>query len=243
MVGLVFCLILALGILWGRGWLADQVDGVFDSIDQSVGRGTTIVAQTTGRLEERVADIDVLLTDLAQVTGIAAVPQAVADRAASIAERFAQIRDGWVAFRARIDAALETLAHLDRALPFIDLPTGPTEELAALDQRIEEIGASVDRLRAGAATTVQGVVDGATALRGVVGGVADVAGRLETGLAAVQDRVDRARSTIETVMWLTTAILLLLVAYIALLNVLIIRQSGRDRPRGDVPDTPVVDAT
>ena len=46
---------------------------------------------------------------------------------------------------------------------------------------------------------------------------------------AVQERIDRARSNVETLMWLTTAALLLLVAYIALLNYLLIRGYGRGR--------------
>ncbi len=234
-VGLVLSLILAIGILVGRGYLADQVGGVFDSIDEAVGRGTTVVAMTTGRLEERVADIDAFLADASAVAGNVSIPPALAERATSIADRFAQIRDGWVAVRARIDAALGTLAQIDRALPFVDLPTGPTEELAALDERIAEIDASLTRLRAGATTTLQGVVDGVTALRGVVSRVSEVATRLETGLAAVQDRIDRARVTVENVMWLTTAALLLLVAYIALLNVLLIRRPRRGRLAAATP--------
>jgi hypothetical protein len=243
-IGLVFCLVLAIGILVGRGWLAEQVDGVFDSVDQAVGRGTTIVAQTNGRLQERVADIDGLLAEVSSVAGNVSVPPSLAERVTSIADRFSQIRDGWVAVRARIDAALETLAQLDRALPFVDLPSGPTEELAALDQRVAEIDANVARMRSGVTTTVRAIADGATGLRDVVGRVADVADRLETGLDAVQDRIDRARSSIDNVMWLTTAVLLLLVAYIALLNVIIIRQARRGPPPAEAAPSPaVVDAT
>ena len=160
-VGLVLCLVLAVGILFGRAWLSDQVGGVFDSIDTAIGRGNTVVAMTTGRLEERVADLDTLVADLSATVATATVPTAIAERATSIADRFNEIRDGWVQVRARIDAALETLAQLDRALPFIDLPSGPTEELAALDQRLAEINASAASLRTGATARIQAVVDGA----------------------------------------------------------------------------------
>jgi hypothetical protein len=222
-VGLVLSLVLAVGILLGRAWLADQVAGVFDSVDTAIGRGNTVVAVTTGRLQERVADIDALVVDLASVASTATVPTAIAERATSIADRFGEIRDGWVQVRARIDAALETLAQIDRALPFIDLPSGPTDELAALDQRLAEISANAASLRTGASARVQAVVDGATGLRGAVDRVADAGTRIEEGLAAVEDRVDRAQGTVDMVMWLTTAVLLLLVAYVALLNWLLLR--------------------
>ena len=73
----------------------------------------------------------------------------------------------------------------------------------------------------------------------MVNGVAEVADRLETSLGAVQDRIDRARSTIDNVMWLTTAVLLLLVAYVAVLNVIIIRQARRG-PVGHMGVEPAV---
>ena len=223
MVGLVLCLFLAIGILIGRSWLADQAAGVFDSIDTAIGRGNTVVAVTTGRLQERVADLDSLVADLSTTAATSAVPTVIAERATSIADRFNEIRDGWVQIRARIDAALETLAQVDRALPFIDLPAGPTEELAALDQRLAEINASVAQLRTGATAQVRAVVAGATGLRGAVDRVADAGTRIEAGLAEVEDRLDRAQGTVETVMWITTAVLLLLVGYVALLNWLLLR--------------------
>lgn len=243
-IGLLLSLLLAIGVLLGRGWVANQVDGAFDSIDQAVGRGTTIVAQTNGRLQERVADLDAVLADLSGSLAGATVPAAVADRAASIADRFSEIRDGWVAARARIDAALETLAQVDAALPFVDLPPGPTEELAALDQRFLEIEDNVSRLRGRIATTVQDVTDVVTAIRGAVSRVAEAGTNVEARLAAVQDRIDVARGNVESVMWITTIALLLFVAYIALLNYLLVRGYGRgDRTVEVVTTPPVEDAT
>jgi hypothetical protein len=247
-IGLVFSIILAIVIILGRGWLAGQVDGFFDSVDQAVGGASTVVATTTGRFDERLADLDTLVTDATAQVGAVTLPPALTDRVTNLADRFGQIRDGWVAIRARIDGVLVTLAQLDRALPFIELPTGPTEELAALDQRIVEIDTSLASLRTGATRRVQDVVDAATTLRGAVGRVSEVGVRIETALDAIGDRIDRARATVGMLLWVTTGVLLLLVGYIALLNILIIR-----RPRGypaaeasdssDAPDSPIVDET
>jgi hypothetical protein len=222
-IGLALTVVLAIGILLGRGWLAGYVDDVFETVDGAVANGSTAVALTTGRLEERVADLDALVGDLGTTASTVTVPPAIAERATGIADRFSQIRDGWVAVRARIDAALATLAQIDRALPFIDLPPGPTDQLAALDQRIADIDANITALRTGATSRVGDVVAGATALRGAVDRVAEVGTRIEEGLAAVEDRLDRAHGTIDTIMWLTTALLLVLVGYVAVLNVLLIR--------------------
>lgn len=222
-IGLALTVVLAIGILLGRGWLAGYVDDVFETVDGAVANGSTVVALTTGRLEERVADLDALVGDLGTTASTVTVPPAIAERATGIADRFSQIRDSWVAVRARIDAALGTLAQIDRALPFIELPPGPTEQLAALDQRIADIDANITALRTGATSRVGDVVAGATALRGAVDRVAEVGTRIEEGLAAVEDRLDRAHGTIDTIMWLTTALLLVLVGYVAVLNVLLIR--------------------
>jgi hypothetical protein len=221
--GLGLSIVLAIGILLGRTWLAGYVDDVFDTVDGAVANGSTVVALTTGRLEERVADLDALLDDLRSTAETVTVPPAIADRATGVADRFSQIRDGWVSVRARIDSALATLAQIDRALPFVDLPPGPTEQLEALDQRIADIDANISALRSGATARVGDVVAGATALRGAVDRVTEVGTRIEEGLAAVEDRLDRAHGTIDTILWLTTALLLLLVAYVAVLNVLLIR--------------------
>ena len=222
-IGLGLSVLLAIGILFGRTWIAGYVDDVFATVDGTVANGSTVVALTTGRLEERVADLDALVTDLGTTAATVTVPPAIAQRATGIADRFGQIRDGWVAVRARIDAALATLAQIDRALPFVDLPPGPTEQLAALDQRIADIDANISALRTGATARVGDILSGATALRGAVDRVTEVGTRIEEGLAAVEDRLDRAHDTIDTLMWLTTALLLLLVGYVALLNVLLIR--------------------
>ena len=227
-VGLGLCVVLMLGILLGRTWLAGYVNDVFDTVDGAVANGSTVVALTTGRLQERVADLDALVADLQTTAATATVPPALAERATGIADRFGQIRDRWVSVRARIDSALATLAQIDRALPFVDLPPGPTEQLAALDQRIADIDANISGLRTGATARVASVLAGATALRGAVDRVAEVGTRIEDGLAAVEDRLDRAHATIDTIMWLTTAVLLILVGYIAVLNVLLIR--GYRRP-------------
>ena len=83
-----------------------------------------------------------------------------------------------------------------------------------------------------------------TAIRGAVSRVAEAGTNVEARLAAVQDRIDVARGNVESVMWMTTIALLLFVAYIALLNFLLVRGYGRgDRTVEVVATPPVEDAT
>ena len=208
--------------------MAGQVDGAFASIDQAVGRGTTIVAETNGRLQERVADLDAVAgRPLRLPSRRRPIPAAVADRAAAIADRSA--RSAMAGSRPARGSTPRSRPspRSTRALPFVDLPPGPTEELAALDQRFVEIEDNVSRLRSRLATTVQDVTDVVTAIRGAVSRVAEAGTSVETRLAAVQDRIDVARANVESVMWITTIALLVFVAYIALLNYLLVR--GYDR--------------
>ena len=72
-------------------------NGVFDSVDDAVGRGNTVVAVTTGRLEERVADLDTIMTDSRPRPRPPRSRRRSPSAPSTIADRFSEIRDGWVA--------------------------------------------------------------------------------------------------------------------------------------------------
>jgi hypothetical protein len=223
-VGLVVCAVLAIGVLIAHGWISDAVGGVFETADRQIERGSTIVELASDRVQERVTDIDDFIANVSAITPGANIPPALAARAATVADRYDAVRNQFAELRARVESGLETVRQVARLVPFIELPTLPTEELAALDARLQQFDDSVGRLReAGVASVaVERVVEGATNLRGAIDQVADLGDRIQTRLDEAQQRLDQANSRLDGFLWILTLILLLLVGYIAILNGLVI---------------------
>ena len=223
-VGLVVCVVLAIGIILVSGRISDSIGGVFESADRQIERGSTIVELATDRVRERVTDIDDFIGNASAITPGANIPPALAARATAIADRYDAVRNQFAELRARVESGLETVRQVASLVPFIDLPTLPTEELAGLDARLQQFDDNVSRLReAGVASVaVERVVEGATNLRGAIDGVADLGGRIQTRLDEAQIRLDQANARLDGYLWILTMILLLLVAYIAILNGLVI---------------------
>lgn len=223
-IGLVVCAVLAVGILLVHGWVSDAVGGVFETADRQIERGSTIVELATDRVQERVTDIDDFIAGAASVVPGANIPPALAARAASLADRYDAVRNQFAELRARVESGLETVRQVARLVPFIDLPELPTDELTALDARLQQFDDSVGRLREGgvAQVAVDRVVEGATNLRGSIDQVADLGGRIQTRLDQAQDRLVLANSRLDGYLWIMTIILLVLVGYIAILNGLVI---------------------
>ncbi len=224
MVGLVVCAVLAIGILFVHGWISDAVGGVFETADRQIERGSTIVELATDRVQERVTDIDDFIANVSAITPGANIPPELAARAASLADRYDAVRNQFAELRARVESGLETVRQVARLVPFIDLPELPTDELGALDERLQQFDAGVTRLREGgvAQAAVERVVEGATNLQGAIGQVADLGERIQTRLDQAQERLDQANARLDGFLWILTIILLLLVGYIAVLNGLVI---------------------
>lgn len=223
-IGLVVCAVLAIGILIAHGWISDAVGGVFETADRQIERGSTIVELATDRVQERVTDVDDFIANVSSITPGANIPPELAMRAASLADRYDAVRNRFAELRARVESGLETVRQVARLVPFIDLPELPTEELAALDSRLQQFDDSLSRLREGgvAQAARDRVVEGATNLRGAIGEVADLGDRIQTRLDQAQERLDQANGRLDGFLWIITIVLLLLVGYIAVLNGLVI---------------------
>lgn len=223
-VGLVASAVLAVGVLLAHGWISDAIGGVFDTADRQIERGSTIVEIASDRVQERVSDIDDFITNLSAVTPGTNIPPALAERAAAVADRYDAVRNQFAELRARVETGLETVRQVARLVPFIDLPTLPTDELAALDARLQQFDDSVSRLReAGVASAArERIIEGATNLRGAIDQVAALGDRIQTRLDEAQQRLDQANARLDGFLWILTIVLLLLIVYIAILNGLVI---------------------
>lgn len=223
-VGIVVSVALAVVILFVHAQVSEGINGVFDTADRQIERGATIVGVATDRVQERVSDIDDFIATVSAITPGSNLPPALAERATSIADRYDAVRNQFAELRARVESALETVRQVARLVPFIDLPTGPTEELAALDAKLQQFDDALSQLREGslASAVIDRVVQGATTLRGTIDDIAGLGERVQTRLAEAQQRLDQANARVDGILWLVTVILLLLVAYVAVLNALVI---------------------
>ena len=240
-VGLVASLVLAVGVVLMHGWASGLVDEVFASIGGTVDRGAEIADDATGRLRERAAEIDAFIAEAAGVAASAEVPAAVAQRATAIADRYAQLRQDYVAVRARLDSAFDTIARVARFAPGLDLPTERPGVLDDLDARLAEVDDAIGQLRGEAAATVDRLVAAATSLRSATERVADLGVRVESAIAEVDARIDRAQETLDGYLQLILIVLLVLVGYIALLNLVIVlltRRPSASSGDGPGPDAP-----
>lgn len=223
-LGLVVSAVLVIGILLAHGWASDAVGNIFETADRQIERGSTIVELATARVQERMTDIDTFIADASAITPGANIPPEIAARAAAFADRYDAVRNQFAELRARVESGLDTVRQVARLVPFIDLPESPGEELAALDARLQRFDDSLAALRQGTVSAVvaERVVEGATNLRATIGEVADLGGRIQTRLDQAQERLVVANSRVDGYLWIVTVVLLVLVAYIAILNGLVI---------------------
>jgi hypothetical protein len=235
LVGLVVCAVLVIGILGARAWVDERVDGTFGTVDDAMDRATVVVNVAAGRIEERAADIDTFLDDTSSLGTGANLPPALVERASAIATRFGEIRDQLANVRARIDSTLQAIQNVGRFLPFVEVPSGPADALAAFDERVASIDAAVSDLRSGVGTTVERARNAATAVRGAVDGIRRVTDRIQGGLDEVRAKAIAANQAIDGYVWLVTIILLVLVGYIALLNVLVLLLTRRPKAAAQPP--------
>jgi hypothetical protein len=243
LIGLAVCVVLVVAILWARAWVDERVDGTFDTVDGAFDRATVVVNVAAGRLQERASDLDTFIADTSSLGSGANLPPALAERASSIATRFGEIRDELSNVRARIDSTLQAIENVSRFLPFVEVPSAPAEALAAFDERVASIDAAVSDLRSGVGATVERARVAATAVKGAIEGISGVTQRIQGGLDEVRAKAVAANQAIDGYVWFVTIILLILVAYIALLNILVLLLTRRRKPAAPVEAPPTAATT
>ena len=147
---------------------------------------------------------------------------AIRGRVAAVADGYANLREGYADARAQVAATLQFAEALQGRLPGVQVPARAAGVLAAVDQRLTDIDSKVVALREGAAATVGSVTTAAGALETVVTNAATSVGELRTTVDELQTSVDDASASVHFYLWLVTGGILLFLAWIGLLNVLVI---------------------
>jgi methyl-accepting chemotaxis protein len=234
-IGIVVSLALIVGVLYVRGWGTDTVTEVAANVDAAI-------ARTEPMLETAAAKVDEVAQRVGEVAAAAeavsldpnatpAALQGILDGLAAVSERYTELRTGYAAAREQVVSILDRLALVDRLIPGIDIPEGPVDALASLDERARAIDAQIMEL-IDAGLAVQGVNRAAAAIAEKARQVEAGLGTLAAGVEEVGVRLDELRadiadiaSTVNTVITILCVALVLLLLYMALLHWVLFRSS------------------
>lgn len=240
-VGIIVSLALIVGVLYIRGWGTETVTEVAANVDAAIARTEPMLetaAATVDQVSQRVGDVATAAEAVAlDPDATPAALQGILDRLAAVSERYTELRTGYAGAREQIVSILDRLALIDRLIPGFDIPEGPVDALAGLDENARAIDAQIMQLvNAGLAvqainTTAATIADKA---RQVEAGLEKIA----AGIDGVGVRLDELRAevssiaaTVNTVITILCVALVLLLAYMALLHWILFR-SGRGYARG-----------
>ncbi len=220
--GLAVCAVLAVGILFGRAWTSDRVGSVFQTADSTIGDALAAVDDAKARLQERLAPLEAVITELGAAPASSPVPAAIAARLSSAADGFAAGRDRIATARAQAQTAVRLATVASGVLPGFDIPPGIATAVAAIDDRVSQLDAALQSLRTAAQTTASEAIAAAQRLRDAVSNAADAASSVRSQVDGLRVRLIDVNGQLDTVIWIGAGGALLIIGYLALLNALII---------------------
>ena len=238
-IGIVVSLALVVGVLLGRGWLLNKTDDVAATIDGGLAKGVPLLDNASARVSQvsgRVGAVADAASALAANPNPApGLSEALAAQLAPISDRYLALRASYTNVRTTVGSALDRLNTLDQMLPWFSIPQGPTDALATLDARVQEIDATVTDLLA---------TPGAGAVQAAAAAIATKATNVQTGLTSVNAAIDQASARlaalrvnvqdkadqVKLVITLASIVLILGLLYSAFLHWVLFRaSSGRRR--------------
>ena len=240
-VGIVLCLVLAVGVVVGRGWATDTVTQVAISIDTKVSAAAPLLDLAS----QKVSDVSGNVGAVADAaTAIAARPnsgsgllQGLSGAVTKVSDRYLELRAQYGELKATITGALDRLQLLDRLIPGFSIPQGPIDALAKLDASITDLDAKIMGLANAIPET--GPIDAAATaiatkagdvqakLDALVGVIDDVHAKLVDLRAQLASTVD----TIKSAITVGSIVLVVFFLYLALLHWVLFR-TGRQLRRG-----------
>jgi methyl-accepting chemotaxis protein len=234
-VGIVVSLALIVGVLYVRGWGTDTVTEVAANVDAAIARTEPMLetaAATVDEVAQRVGDVATAPEAVAlDPSATPAVIQGLLDRLAALSARYTEFRSTYAGAREQIVSILDRLALIDRLVPGFEIPQGPVDALAGLDETARAIDTQVMQL-IDAGLAVQGVNATAAAIADKAHQVEAGLDRIAAGIDEVGVRLDELRarvtsitSTVNTVITILCLALVLLLAYMALLHWILFRSS------------------
>jgi prefoldin subunit 5 len=236
-VGLVLCVMLAVGALLSRSWALDTVDSLAQRVDQGIGKAlppVTRAATMVGDVSGRIGDV----ADAADVVAALPAPQserlqALQARLQALSDRYLELRTAYADVREQIASVIARVQSIDALLPGVSLPEGPVDRLAELDTRIQQVDAAImevigaDLVGSTVNETASRIADRARQAEANLDGVADRLAGVASQLTALQADLDNIASTSKTGITLGTIAGMALLVYFALLHWILFRVSRR----------------
>ena len=238
-VGIVVCLLLAVGDVVGREWAVRTVDDVAAAVDAQIARVDPLLSQASAKVGEISGRVSTV-ADIA--AGVAADPSpggAVADilrtGLAAVSGRYQTLRSNYTDVRESVVSMIDRLQTLGRIVPGVSIPQGPVDALAALDARLQAFDAKVTGLitiepgngpvNKAAAAIAQAAGDINTKITDLQGGIGDVQQRVST----LRTKLSDAAGTTKLGITLGALGVFLVMLYFAFLHWVLFRHSGEIR--------------
>lgn len=239
-IGIVLCLVLAVGVLVGRGWAMDTVGEVATGIDAKVAKAVPLLDTASQKVSEVSGRVGAV-ADAANALAARPNPsnellQGLSGAVGNVSDRYLELRATYGQFRDTAATALDRLQVLDRLIPGFEIPQGPVDALAKLDAGVSELDAKIMGLAN--AIPESGPIDAAATaiatkagevqakLDGLVGVIDDA----QTRLAELRTQLASTADTITSAISIGSIGVILLLLYFALLHWVLFR-TGRQLRR------------
>lgn len=227
-VGAVACAALIILVLVGRTNVQDRVDALAQdavaALDVAVSVSEDALAGlATGAAE--AAEVRVAAEELAANPSIDELAiSALQQRLAPLSERYQVARVRYVELREKATNLMSIVDRIDRLLPGVELPGGPRELVAGMDERLVALDTAITDLsaraadRTGTSETATIIAQGAASLEAGIVAATEVTQNVQDELTGMQSSVDDLSDRIESLIGLGSWVVVLLLAWVALLH-------------------------
>lgn len=238
-LGLIVSLVGIGGAVAGRSWAGDRLDGLADAARSGLEKAVTVSDEALTALQngaDEVATIAASASTLAQSTTVAdTAVAALQERLAPLSQKYTDLRDRVVVFQEKANSVIDTVQRLDRLIPGLELPSGPTDLMQGVGDRLSQLDEAITGLQARAATrtdskeTANVIAVSAGRLTDGITKATEVVQQIQGRLVEMQGRVDKAADRLDLYVTAGAAIFGLFWLWIAILNLALVALGRRWR--------------
>jgi hypothetical protein len=237
-VGLILCLVIAVGVWFVRPEVVSRVDRLATVAVEGLDHASALSADAEELVIQVRGRLDTLATT-ARSVATNPVVDAVVDRALNaaitnvVSGPWNRLQDRLGGMRERVVGIANVVQTLDDAIPFIELPGVVTGFVGDVDARWTEIDQTVQGLEdiaaEGAATTERAgrIADAATSASERLDAVSEALARVHGKVEEAQADIVQAADEVESILTWTAVIVSVVAIWVGLLHLLLVVQGRR----------------